>query len=120
MSSPSSPTPISGWLQVAPSSMKLGCTAGQRTQFVVLQNTGPQRVQWRATVAGAADQAGVAISPDHGDLDAGASLPIQMQNTTHASDSQGAASQRGVIRFAATSVDAGTAPSLVYTTMSCA
>jgi hypothetical protein len=59
------------------------------------------------------------MSPDHGDLDAGASLPIQMHNTTRGSDSQGSASQHGVIRFAATSVNAGTAPSLSYTTVGC-
>jgi hypothetical protein len=115
----SSPTPVSGWLRVTPSSVQLGCTAGQRTQFLVVQNTGPQRVQWQATVAGTADQAGVAMSPDHGDLDAGASLPIQVQNTTHASDSQGDTSQHGVIRFAATSTEAGPAASLSYTAVGC-
>ena len=114
-----SPTPVAGWLRVAPSSVQVGCTDGQRTQFVVLANTGPQRVQWQATVAGAADQAGVALSPDHGDLDAGASLPIQVQNTTHPSASQGSTSQQGVIHFAATSADAGPAPGLSYTAVGC-
>jgi hypothetical protein len=114
-----SPTPVSGGLRVTPSSVQLGCTDGQRTQFVVLQNTGPQRVQWQATVAGAADQAGVALSPDHGDLDAGASLPVQLQNTTHASDSGGSTSQQGVIHFAATSTETGIAPSLSYTAVGC-
>jgi hypothetical protein len=61
----------------------------------------------------------VAMSPDHGDLDAGASLPIQVQNTTHASSSQGSASQQGVIHFAATSAEAGPTPSLSYTAMVC-
>jgi hypothetical protein len=114
-----SPTAVSGGLTVMPSSVQLGCTGAQRTQFVLLMNTGPQRVQWQATVVGAAGQAGVAMSPDHGDLDAGASLPIQVQNTTHASSSQGSASQQGIITFAATSAEAGPAPSLSYTAMSC-
>jgi hypothetical protein len=117
-----SPTPLSGWLKVTPSSVQVGCTDAQKTQFVVLENTGPQRVQWQATVAGAVGQAGqvgVALSPDHGDLDAGASLPIQVQNTTHASGSQGSTSQQGVIHFAATSADAGAAPGLSYTAVGC-
>jgi hypothetical protein len=116
-----SPTPVSGWLRVTPSSVQLGCTGSQRTQYVVVQNTGPQHVQWQATVAGGVDQAqaGVALSPDHGDLDAGASLPVQVQNRTHASSSQRGASQHGVIRFAATSAEAGLAPSLNYTAMDC-
>ena len=117
----SSPTPSSGWLQVAPNSVQLGCDAGQRTQFVVLQNTGPQRVRWQADVAGSGDQApaGVAVSPDHGELDAGASLPLQIQNTTDASGAQGVSSQQGVIRFPASAAEAGPPPRLSYTTMGC-
>ena len=115
----SSPTPLSGWLRVTPSSVQLGCDAGQRTQFVVLENTGPQKVSWQAVVAGPADQAGVAISPDHGDLDAGASLPLQIQNITHSSGSQGVSSEQGVIRFAPAAAEAGAPPSLSYTTVGC-
>ncbi len=115
----SSPTPLSGWLRVAPSSLRMGCDAGQRTQFVVLENTGPQKAHWQAVLAGPAGQAGVAVNPNQGDLEAGASLPLQIQNTTHASGPQGVASQQGVIRFVPTPTEAGSPPSLSYATVGC-
>lgn len=114
-----SPTPLSGSLRVTPSSVQLGCASGQRTQFVVLLNTGPQRVVWQATVVGATDQAGVSLSPDHGRLNAGASQPIQLQNTAQPSDSGSGTSQQGVIHFAVTSADTGQATSLSYTVTVC-
>jgi hypothetical protein len=115
----SSPTPLSGWLQVTPSSVHLGCAAGQRMQFVVLENTGPQSVHWQAVLSGSAEQTRVAVNPTQGDLDAGASLPLHLQNTTHASDAQGASSQQGVIRFAPAAAEAGSPSSLGYTTVGC-
>jgi hypothetical protein len=114
-----SATPLSGGLQVTPSSVHLGCASGQRTQFVLLLNTGPQRVQWQATVASTTDQAGLTLSPDHGRLNAGASQPIQLQNTAQPSDSGSGASQQGVIHFAVSSADTGQATSLSYTVMIC-
>jgi hypothetical protein len=114
-----SPTPLSGWLQVTPRSVQLGCDDAQRTQFVVLENTGPQRVSWQAVVAGPGDQAGVAVNPDHGDLEAGASLPVQIQNITHASGPQGISSQQGIVRFAPTVAEDGVPPSLSYRTVGC-
>jgi hypothetical protein len=115
----SSPTPLAGWLQVTPSSVQLGCDGDQRTQVVVVANTGPQQVHWQAVLTGSADQVGVAVDPTEGDLDAGASVSVKVKNTTHSSDSQNGSSQQGVIRFAPTSADAGSPPSLSYTAMGC-
>jgi hypothetical protein len=115
----SSPTPQAGWLQVVPSSVQLSCAEGQRTQVVVLENTGPQQVAWRAVVAGSADQTGVTVTPNRGELGVGASRAIQLQIITHASDSQTAASQQGVVTFAPTSAAAGPSPSLSYTIVGC-
>ena len=113
-------TPVgSGWLQVVPGSVHVGCGNGQTTQFVVLQNTGPERVQWQANLSGPADQAGVQVAPNHGDLDAGASTPVQIRNTTSSGEAQGNASQQGAVLFEVTSVDAGSPPSLSYTADSC-
>jgi hypothetical protein len=119
----SSPTPLAGWLRVAPSSVQLGCSASQRTHFVLVENTGPQKVHWQMVVtvsaSASASQVGIAVNPNQGDLDAGASLPLQLQNTTHAAGSQGVSSQQGTIRFASTPVDAGPPPVLSYTTVGC-
>lgn len=101
-----------GWLRVTPSSVQLGCASGQRNQFVVLENTGPQTVQWRAHLSGSTNQPGVAVSPNQGHLAAGASAPLQIQNTTHADE-------QGVIRFEPATSDAGPAPSLGFTTVGC-
>lgn len=108
-----------GWLRVEPGSVRLGCADGQRTQFVVLENTGPETVRWRADLAVSADQANVAVSPDHGKLEAGASMPLQIQNAAHADEQQGGSGQQGVIRFDPTTPDAGPAPSLSFTTVGC-
>jgi hypothetical protein len=109
----------SSWLQVTPSSVQIGCGSGQKTQFAVLENTGPENVQWQANLAVPANQAGVAISPSHGDLAAGASVSLQIRNTTDSDGSQGASSQRGVILFEPTSTDAGSPPSINYTITGC-
>jgi hypothetical protein len=115
-----SSTSSAGWLRVTPSSVQLGCAAGQRAQFVVVENTGPQKVHWQAVLPGSADQqAGIAINPNQGDLEAGASLPVQLQNTAHASGAQGVSSQQGAIRFTSTTANAGTPPSLSYTSVGC-
>lgn len=114
-----SPAPLSGWLQVAPSAVQLGCDGDQRTQVVVLTNTGSQKVHWQAVLSGSASPAGIAVTPTQGDLDAGASLPIQMQNTTRSTGPQRSSGQQGVIRFAPESAEAGTSPSLSYTTAGC-
>ncbi len=94
--------------------MRLGCDGDERTQSVALANTGPQHVQWQAVVDGSADQAGIAITPNQGDLEAGDSLSIQLENTTQSSNSQGSSHREGVIRLAPTSADAGQPPSLSY------
>ena len=114
----SNATQLSGVLQVTPSSVHLTCDGDQRTQVVVLVNTGSEEVQWQAIVDGAADRAGIAITPNRGDLDAGATVQIQLQNTTR-SGSEGHSSRQGVIRLAPASVDAGSPASLRYTSDRC-
>jgi len=108
-----SPTPSGGWLQVAPSSVQLGCDGGQDTQFVVLANMGAADVQWQAVFSVSADQAGIEVDPMQGNLSAGTSIALQIHNTSQAD------AQHGVIRFAPDSSAAGEAPSLSYTTSSC-
>jgi hypothetical protein len=108
-----SPTPGGGWLQVAPTNVRLGCNGGQDTQFVVLANTGAADVQWQVEFSVSADQAGVAVDPMQGDLSAGTSVALQISNTFQAD------AQRGVLRFAPDSPAAGAAPSLSYTTSAC-
>jgi hypothetical protein len=113
-SSPSSsPSPNAVWLQLAPSSVQLGCASGQRTQFVTLQNTGPAKVRWQATFSVPTQKAGVAVSPQQGELVTGGSIAIQLQNTSRSSG------QQGVINFAPTTPDAGPPASLAYTTAGC-
>lgn len=115
----SSAIPLSGWLQVAPSTIHLGCDDGQKNQFVILQNSGPTKVRWQADLSVPGDQAGVSVAPDHGELDAGASMPLQIQNMTHSADAQGVSSQQGVMRFDPDNPDAGPPASLSYTTAGC-
>jgi len=122
-----SPSATTASLQVTPSSVQLGCLSGQRTQYVTLQNTGSAKVSWQATFSVPAQQAGVTVSPLHGQLAAGGSIPIQLQNTTRASGSQGGSGRQGVITFAPTASgdnqgggsDAGASVSLSYTTVGC-
>jgi hypothetical protein len=114
-----SPTPSAGWLRLAPSTVQLGCGDGQQTQVVVLQNTGQDSLRWQATFSLSADQAGVSVNPQRGTLSAGASVAVQLQNTTHASDTQGASGPQGVITFAPRSSDAGPPATLTYTTVGC-
>jgi hypothetical protein len=114
-----SPTPRSGWLRVAPSSVQLSCADGQRNQFVVLQNTGPASVRWQAVFNVPAEQAGVTVDPQQGKLAAGASMSLQLQNTTQANGSQGGSSQQGVIDLTPTTPDAGSPASIAYTTVGC-
>jgi hypothetical protein len=111
--SPTSGSSTSGWLQVSPTTVRLGCSSGQQTQFVVLANQGPEQVQWQADLPSSEDQAGVTLSPDHGQLRAGASIVLQLRNKSQNTDHQ------GVIRFDATGQDAGQSPSLSYTTTAC-
>ena len=117
LSTPAPTTSLSsgGWLQVAPSSVQVGCGDNQQTQYVVLTNTGPQDVQWQAVFMGPADQAGVEVGPTHGDLHAGASVVLQIRNQNPS------ATQQGVIHFEpnASAAGAGTSPSLSYTAQSC-
>jgi hypothetical protein len=109
-----SPGPLAGGLQVTPSSVRLGCDGDERTQEVVLVNAGPADVEWQAVVATAADRAGIAITPNQGDLDAGDNLSVQLENTTQSSDSEGSSHREGVIRFVPASADAGAVASLSY------
>lgn len=103
-----------GWLQIAPTSVQLGCGDGQDTQTVVLSNTGSRRVSWQAQFSGSSDQSGVSLSQQSGRLDAGSSVEIQLQNTTQSSNSQ-----QGVIQFTSSSQDAGPPASLSYTAQGC-
>jgi hypothetical protein len=123
-----SPSATAASLQIAPSSVQLGCASGQRTQFVTLQNTGSAKVNWQATFSAPAQQAGVAVSPQRGQLAAGGSIPIQLQNTTRSNGSQGVSGRQGVITFTPTASgddnqdagpDAGSSASLSYTTVGC-
>jgi hypothetical protein len=109
-----SPTAVVGWLQVAPTSVQLGCGQGQETQVVVLANRGPQPVQWQASLSVPTDQAGVEVSPHEGQLAAGTSAAIQVH--LH---NQDAGQQQGVIRFVPNTPEAGPPPSLSYTTVGC-
>jgi hypothetical protein len=114
-------------LQVAPGSVQLGCASGQRTQYVTLRNTGAAKAQWQATFSVPAEQAGVGISPQQGELAAGGSIAIQLQNTTRSSGSQGISGRQGVITFAPTASedsqdtgpDLGSSARLSYTTVGC-
>jgi hypothetical protein len=117
--SPSPSAAASGWLQLTPSSVQMGCGDSQQTQLVILQNTGAASVRWLATFSLPGDQAGVVMSPQHGTLAAGASVQIQLQNTTQASDTRGAAGVQGVITFTPRSSDAGPPATLTYATVGC-
>jgi hypothetical protein len=110
---------VSSSLQVTPSSVRLGCDGDQRTQVVVLANTGSQPVQWQAVVDVSADQAGIFIAPHQGDLDAGASVSVQLENTTQSSSSQGGGQSEGSIRFVPTSATAGSPTRLSYRLDTC-
>jgi Viral BACON domain len=118
-SSPSpslSATATAGWLQVAPTSVQLGCDSGQQVQYVTLANTGTESVRWRVDLSVDSDQAGVSISPTRGTLRPGTSIAVQIQNR-----SQGDG-QQGVIRFTPADSNApavGASPSLSYTTLGC-
>lgn len=114
LGTPTPSTPLStGWLQVAPSSVQLGCGGDQQTQSVVLTNSGPHRVQWQAVFAVPTDQAGVEVGPNQGDLRPGASVVLQIHDTNPST------TQQGVVRFEPDSSAAGTPPSLTYTAPSC-
>jgi hypothetical protein len=122
-----SPSAATASLQVTPSSVQLGCDSGQRTQYVTLQNTGSSKVNWQATFSVPTQQAGVTVSPLHGQLATGGSIPIQLQNTTRSNGSQGSSGRQGVITFAPTASednqgagpDASSSTSLSYTTVGC-
>jgi len=109
-----SPGPLVGRLQVTPSSVRLGCDGNERTQEVVLVNAGPADVEWQAVVDTTADRAEIAITPNQGNLDAGESVSVQLENTTHSSSSQGSSHREGVIHFVPASADAGAPASLSY------
>lgn len=102
-----------GWLQVAPTSVQVGCDGGQQTQVVVLENIGSQDVQWQAVFLVSADQAGVEVSPMQGNLRAGTSTALQIHSTSQSSG------QQGIIHFEADTSDAGAPPSLSYTSAGC-
>jgi hypothetical protein len=111
--------PVDGWLQVTPTNLQLSCNNGQQTQFVVLKNTGTEPVQWQAIFSEPADQVGVNVTPNQGTLNAGTSMPLQIQNQTHAHGPQGVAGQQGTIEFNPQIVGAGPSPNITYTTMGC-
>lgn len=108
-----SPSPSAGSLQIAPTSVQLGCDSGQQTQFAVLINPGSEDVRWRAEFSTQGDQAAVAISPTRGTVRAGSSIVIQIQNKSNSN------SQQGTITFNPTSSTGGQSPTLSYTAMGC-
>jgi hypothetical protein len=108
-----SPAPATGSLQIAPTSVQLGCDSGQQTQFAVLINTSTEDVRWRAVFSAQGDQAAVEISPTRGTLRAGTSTVIQIQNRSNSN------SQQGTISFNPTSSTGGQSSSLSYTAMGC-
>jgi hypothetical protein len=108
----SSPTPSVGWLQVTPGSVQLDCVDSQQVQ-VVLGNSGPQTVDWQVAFSLPADQAGVMVYPQQGELAAGDTVLVQLQNTTQSTGQQGA------VDFAPASPEAGPPASLSYTTTGC-
>jgi hypothetical protein len=110
---PANPAPGSGWLQVAPASVQFGCSDHQRTQTVVLENHGLGPVHWQVSFSAPADQVGVAISPGNGDLGAGESTAIQLQNISQS------ARQGEVIRFSVTQAQAGPPASVSFTAVAC-
>jgi hypothetical protein len=114
-----SPTVSAGWLRIAPGSVQLGCDGDQNTQYVILENTGPEPVEWQAVFSLPDALVGVAVNPQQGQLDTGASTPIQLQNNTQAGGPQGVPSQQGVIQFAPTTLAAGPPASLAYTATGC-
>jgi hypothetical protein len=105
-------------LQVTPSSVRLRCDGDQQTLFVVLLNTGPQAVQWQAVVDVSADQTRIAITPNQGNLAAGATVSIQLENITQSSSQDGSDSQ-GLIRFAPTTAAASSPARLSYRLDNC-
>ena len=107
-------SPLANGLQVTPSNVRLGCDGNERTVQVVLVNTGPADVEWQAVVDTAADRAGIIITPNQGDLDAGDNVPVQLENTTQSVDAEGSSHREGVIRFVPTAADAGGPVSLSY------
>ena len=114
------PTPTAtGWLQVSPGTVQLGCNANQQTQFAVLENTGSAPVQWQVTFSQPANQAGVNVNPSQGTINPGGSIPVQIQNQTNAHGMQGITVQKGSILFNPTTPDAGPAANLAYTTAGC-
>ena len=115
----SSLAPSAGWLQVTPTSVHVGCNGNQQTQFVVLANTGAAPVQWQVTFSLPANQAGINVGPNQGILNPGSSMPIQIQNQTQANGPQGVPSQQGTIAFTPATPDAGSSPTVMYTTVGC-
>jgi hypothetical protein len=103
----------SGWLQVAPTTVRFGCSDHQRTQIVVLENRGTGPVHWQASLVVSPDEAGVAISPGDGDLGAGESTAIQLQSTSQS------ARQQIVISFGATDAQAGPPASVSFSAVGC-
>lgn len=108
-----SPTQPTGWLQVAPTTAQLGCDGDQRTQYVVLRNTGSSKISWQVQFSLSRDQAGVSVNPQSGRLSADQSMSIQVQSTT-LSDAR-----QGVIQFVPMAQNAGSPASLAYTTAGC-
>ena len=108
-----SATPAAGGLQVAPTTVRLGCDSGQQSQYVVLSNSGADSIDWQVEVSGGSDQAGVSISPRHGTLRPGTSIAIRLQNTSNGDG------QQGVITFNTDAQTGGPSPTLSYTTQGC-
>jgi hypothetical protein len=111
-----SPTPSTGWLQVNPSGVQLGCGDGQQVQSVQLQNTGPQIVDWQVTFFDPQQQAGVMVDPEQGELDTGDSVSVQVQTTLQW---HGGSNQLGIIDFTPTLPDAGPPARLTFTIVGC-
>jgi hypothetical protein len=110
--SPTATTAPVSWLQVTPSSVQLGCGESQLAQ-VVLQNNGPQTLDWQVMFPLPVGQAVVAVDPQQGELAAGESTQVLLQNMTQANG------QQGVIDFAPMTPGAGPPATVSYTTVGC-
>lgn len=108
-----SPTTVTDWLQVDPTSVQLGCGDGQQTQSVVLSNRGSQELEWQADIPAGTDQPSIDLSPDHGQLDAGASVTVEIQRQHHSDG------QQGLIHIEVAPQAAGSPTSLRYTVEGC-
>jgi hypothetical protein len=74
-------------------------------------------VQWHASLS--SQKAGVAVSPQQGELAEGDNISIQVQATAKSTGPQGGSGRQGVITFMPTNRDGGQPAQLSYTMVGC-